>query len=188
MKHSRGFSSFEFYIVMAVIGLIALLGMQRYLRLAEETQRLSFEVLAQNFSTSVYNLHAYWTLEKSLTGRVDTALVQGMTVYFSEAGWPMSALPVKAPTPLDQSSRQVEGAVVTLESCRSLWFALLQDAEALSLAGGEAYGARKYHLSLTPDRQCRFESIQKASENYYFDYSPVTGRVTTNLSPMTKKS
>ena len=52
MKKTLGFTSFEFYFVLSVIGIIVLVAMQRYVYLAEETKRLSFEVVAKHFNAS----------------------------------------------------------------------------------------------------------------------------------------
>ncbi len=194
MKNSRGFSSFEFYFAVSIIGIIMLFGIQRYLKLAEETRRFAFEVLAQHFNTSVYNLHAYWTLEQSRSGQAGMVVVQGMMIYFSDTGWPIAAVqtPEEKSTqdqsPQNQSPQKLHTPAVSLSSCRSLWFALLQNPAALSFEGGDAYGSRPYHLSLTANRQCRFEFLGDKPGSYYFDYSPVTGQINLHLPPITKES
>jgi len=189
MKNSRGFSSFEFYFVVSIIGVIVLFGIQRYVKLAEETRRFAFEVLAQHFNTSVYNLHAYWTLEQSRSGRTDVVPVQGMMIYFSDTGWPIAALPVAEGDNIQNPSPQkLRAPAVSLASCRSLWFGLLQNPAALSYEGGDAYGSRPYHLSLTANRQCRFEFLGDKPGAYFFDYSPITGQINLHLPPITKQS
>lgn len=189
MKRSLGFSSFEFYFVVSIIGIIVLFGIQRYLKLAEETRRFAFEVLAQHFNTSVYNLHAYWTLEQSRSGQTDTVTVQGMTIYFSDTGWPIAAMQTPGgDNGQDASPQKLRAPAVSLASCRSLWFALLQNPAALSYEGGDAYGSRPYHLSLTANRQCRFEFLDDKPGTYYFDYSPQTGQISLHIPPITKES
>lgn len=189
MKNVRGFSSFEFYFVVSIIGIVALFGIQRYLKLAEETRRFAFEVLAQHFNTSVYNLHAYWTLEQSRSGQTAVVPVQGMLIYFSESGWPIAALQSNADqSEAEAAPQKLRVPAVSLITCRSLWFGLLQNPASLSYDGGDAYGSRAYHLSLTPDRNCRFEFISDKPGTYYFDYSPSTGQVNLHLPPITKES
>lgn len=187
MKDARGFSSFEFYFTVSIIGIVVLFGIQRYLKLAEETRRFAFEVLAQHFNTSVYNLHAYWTLEQNRSGQAMVVPVQGMMIYFSDTGWPIAAIqPSEDQNRQEQSPQKMRAPAVTLASCRSLWFGLLQNPAALSYEGGDAYGSRAYHLSLTADRHCRFEFLGDKPGAYYFDYSPLMGQMNLHLPPITK--
>src|SRR6478735_3402307 len=90
MKKNLGFSSFEFYFVVSAIGLILLLGIQRYYKLAEETQRLSFEILAQNFSAAVYSHRARWIINQQSSQSQSQLVTENRVVQFSSQGWPMS--------------------------------------------------------------------------------------------------
>src|SRR5437868_1938693 len=92
MKTNAGFSSFEFYFVMVVIGLIMLIGLQRYFQLAEDVKRFSFEVLAQHFNTAVYNFHTQWLLAQADGGQKNTVELEGVNVHFSDKGWPLSVV------------------------------------------------------------------------------------------------
>lgn len=183
MIKMRGMNSFEFYLVMATIGVIVLVGIQRYLQLAEQTRRFGFEVVARHFNTSVYNLHVRWMLAQDRTGPNNLVSVQGMWIQFSDTGWPMAAYNTQDGKLIDS---QLLPVAVSLESCKSLWFALLQNPAGLSYPAGDAYGTRPYHLSLTPDRQCRFEFISSEPGAYYFDYSSSSGQVSVHL-PATQK-
>jgi hypothetical protein len=174
MIRMRGLSSFEFYFVIATIGIIVLVGIQRYLQLAEQTRQLGFEVVVRHFNTSVYNLHVRWMLAQDRARNTNLVLVQGMWIHFSDSGWPIAAYSAQSGKPVDPQNLS---SAVSLQTCKSLWFALLQNPAALSYQTGDAYGTRPYHLSLTPDRQCRFEFISSEPGAYYFDYSSVSGQV-----------
>ena len=173
MKKSLGFSSFEFYFVVSVIGLVLIVGIQRYYRLAEDTQRLSFEILANNFSAAIYNHRARWLMAQQSSENTDQLKIENTLVQFSAEGWPIA---VDA-----RASKKIN-----LSNCLSLWNSLLQNPPAISFAGGEPYGSYKYHLNLTADNKCRFELVKP--KGFYFEYSPVSGQVKTYTLPIAKNS
>lgn len=173
MKKSLGFSSFEFYFVVSVIGLILIVGIQRYFRLAEETQRLSFEILANNFSAVVYNHRARWLMAQQSPEKIKQLEIDNTIVQFSAQGWPLA---------VDGASSEQP----SISTCLSLWNGFLQNPPAISFVGGEPYGSRQYHLSLTPDGKCHFESVRP--KGFYFDYSPVSGQVKIYTLPIAKNS
>ena len=177
MKKMLGFTSFEFYFVLSVIGIIVLVGMQRYLYLAEETRRLSFEVVAKHFNASVYNYHARWIMAQQQTKTFQLS-IDGLAIQFSSQGWPLA---VAAEKPLSP--------VVSVASCLSLWNNLLQNPPSISSAGGDPYGSRIYHLSVSPEvNSCRFELITEHSEQFYFEYSPLSGGVVFHAPPITENN
>jgi len=174
-KKSLGFSRFEFYWVISVIGVIAVIGIHRYSKLGEEVQRFGFEVLAQNFSAAVYNHRSRWILAQQRDNyllRIDKSLVQ-----FSLQGWPLAVL-----------NNEPAYTRVTLSSCLSLWKGFLQNPPAISIDGSDAYGSRAYHLSLKTENLCHFEWMQDSSGGFYFEYSPVSGGVSIHTSPNVKNS
>ncbi len=172
MKKSLGFSSFEFYFVVSVIGLILIVGIQRYFRLAEETQRLSFEILANNFSSVVYTHRARWLMAQQSSEKTDQLKIDDRIVQFSSEGWPVA---------VDGVSQQIN-----IPACLSLWNSFLQPPPLISFTNGEPYGAHQYHLSVTVDGKCRFESVNP--KGFYFEYSPSSGQVKTFTLPIAKNS
>lgn len=174
MKKNLGFTSFEFYFVISVIGLIVLVGLQRYLQLAEETQRFSFEIIAKNFSTSVYNHHARWIMAQQQT-KVSELTVENVNIQFSPQGWPLSVV-----------TNEPSIAVVSLKGCLSLWNNLLQNPPSVSYEGGDPYKSRAYHLSLSPEGNCHFEFITRHANEFYFEYDPLSGKVMFHSPPITK--
>ena len=176
MKKMLGFTSFEFYFVMSVIGIIVLVAMQRYLQLAEETKRLSFEVVAKHFNGSVYNHHARWIMaqQQAKTFRLE---VDGADIHFSPQGWALAVI-----------NNNTKISDVPLVSCLSLWNNLLQNPPSISFEGGDPYGSRTYHLEVLPEGGCRFELVTERPNEFYFDYMPFSGKVIFHSPPITKNN
>ena len=176
MKKNLGFTSFEFYFVMSVIGIIVLVAMQRYVQLAEETRRLSFEVVAKHFNAAVYNNHARWIVAQQHTKTFRLKL-DGVDIQFSPQGWPLAVL-----------TNEPMVAGVSVNSCLSLWQSLLQNPPSISYYGGDPYGSRHYHLSLSLENACRFELITEQPGQFYFEYAPYFGKVLFFTPPITKNN
>ncbi len=168
--NKQGFTSFEFYFVMVVISLLVVVGIQRYLQLAEQIQRFSFETLAKNFSTSVTNAHSQWFIRHQEQSNENIVDLAGVNIQMSEQGWPMSVVGI--------SSVQVS----SLQSCHQLWMHLLQDAKPISYDGGDAFGSHPYHLSLSEEGKCRYQLIVDKSIQVFFDYFQDTGQVVIHNS------
>lgn len=175
MKKNLGFTRFEFYFVISVVGLIMLAATQRYSLLAEETKRLTFEALAKNFSAAVYNHHALWIMAQQQSTKVSQIDINGAELHFSAQGWPFAVI-----------SKGAAPAPSPVRNCLSLWKNLLQNSPSISYNGGNAYGTSTYHLSLTPDGKCRFELTTKQPQEYYFDYAAIDGMLTIHSAPITK--
>ncbi len=172
MKKTLGFTSFEFYFVMSVIGIIVLVATQRYLQLAEETKRLSFEVVAKHFNASVYNHHARWLIAQKQT-KVFQLDVDGLDVQFSPQGWALAV-----------ANNNTQTSDVSSASCLSLWNNLLQNPPSISYEGGDPYGSRVYHLEILPEGGCRFELVTARPKEFYFDYMPFSGKVIFHSPPI----
>ena len=89
MKRSLGFTRFEFYFVVSIVGILVLIATQRYRHLADETKRLSFDVIAKHFSAAVYNHHARWILTQPKTNTRQIN-IDGLNILFSDDGWPIA--------------------------------------------------------------------------------------------------
>lgn len=176
MKKMLGFTSFEFYFVMSIIGIIVLVAMQRYVQLAEETKRLRFEVVAKHFNAAVYNHHARWIMAQQQT-KIFRLDVDGLDIQFSPQGWPLEVI-----------SKNAKTSGVSVGSCLSLWGNLLQNPPSISFGGGDLYGSRAYHLTLLPEGGCRFELVTDSPSEFYFDYMPFSGKVMLHSPPITKNN
>ncbi len=162
MKKKFGFTRFEFFFVIAVIGLILLVGVQRYSKLIDETKSSSFEIISKHFSASAYIYHAKWVTAQGYSGKNTVLDVDQVKVTFSAKGWPIAI-------------GNDESGVVSLNSCLSLWNQFLQNAPAVSYEDGAAYRSRPYHLRVMGSVVCRFEFITDHPNEFYFDYAPLTG-------------
>jgi len=176
MKKTLGFTSFEFYFVMSIIGILVLIATQRYLQLAEETKRLTFEAVAKNFNAAVYNHHARWIMAQQ-QAKTFQLNVDGLDIQFSPHGWPLAVL-----------TKEPLAAGVSVNSCLSLWNSLLQNPPSISYYDGGPYGSRRYHLSLSLENACRFELITEQPGEFYFEYAPYFGRVLFFTPPITKNN
>lgn len=170
MKKNLGFSSFEFYFVVAVVGVIFLFGIQRYNKLAQETHRLSFELLTQNFSAAVYTYHARWIASQQMTEPNALLEVDNKEILFSGEGWPIG-VDLK-----DSSSSKI-----TSSGCLSLWLGLLQNAPAISVAAANSSDIYPYRLTLTGEGSCRYEWTAPDKRRFYFEYSPIKGSVNSHV-------
>ena len=177
MRKNLGFTRFEFYFVIATVGLIISVGIQRYLQLAEETKRLNFEVIAKNFNAAVYNHHARWIMAQQQKTNISELNIDGFKFQFSALGWPLSITAQGATEKPD-----------SIKNCLSLWNNLLLSPPSISYNSGTSSRAFTYHLSLTPEGNCRFELITDQPQEYYFDYAPTNGKVTIYTPSITKNS
>ncbi len=175
MKKTLGFTSFEFYFVMSVIGIIVLIAMQRYLQLAEDTKRFGFDVIAKHFSAAVYNHRARWIMAQSQTNTRELQ-IDGLHILFSAEGWPL-AIVAREPFPPE----------VSISTCLSLWHNLLQNPPSIS-SEEAGYGSQAYHLSLLQANTCRFEMISEPRGAFYFEYAPMSSRVLFHTPSSTKNN
>jgi hypothetical protein len=162
MKQNFGFTRFEFFFVMAAIGLILLVGVQRYSKMINETKNSSFEIVSKHFSASAYNYHARWVTAQADVGKNAVLDIEQVKVTFSASGWPIAI-------------GGDESGLVSLTSCMSLWNHFLQNAPTVSFEGGYSYRSRPYHLRVMGSVVCRFEFITDHPNEFYFDYAPFTG-------------
>ncbi len=177
MKKNLGVTRFEFFFVMVAIGLIVSVGMQRYSQLAEETKRLNFEVIANNFNAAVYNHHARWIVAQQQSTKLSRINIDGVEFQFSAQGWPLSIFADTAPAIPTQ-----------IQNCLSLWNNLLQNPPPISYNNENLSQSFTYHLSITPEGNCRYKLLTPQLPEYYFDYAPSIGKVTIFTAPITKNS
>lgn len=173
MKKNLGFTRFEFYFVISVISVLILVAIQRYVALAEETRRLSFEITARNFSAAIYNYHARWILAHQDQQNLSVLNIEAMDIQFSETGWPLAVLGEK---------NIVNNISIT--SCLSLWQHFLQNPPFISV-DKDAYGTHDYHLRLPDTKTCRYEFVSE--NNFFVDYKPVSGDVVVHTQPFISK-
>jgi len=175
MKKNLGFTRFEFYFVISVIGIITTIALQRYLVLANETRLFSAEMMARNFTAVIYNYHASWIMMQQNTPNASLLSVDGVNIQFSEKGWPISALAEKKI--VDE---------ISISSCLSLWQHFLENPPLISFVKSD-YGTQLYHLSLPNPDTCRYELVNSSSGEIFVDYKPGSGEVVVNKQPLISK-
>ena len=176
MKKNFGFTSFEFYFVISVIGVITLIAIQRYSALAEETRRTRFEIIAGNFSAVIYNHHARWIIAQQNQHDLPSLVIDDLDIQFSPNGWPVAVL----------ANKNIVSEI-SITSCLSLWQHFLQNAPLISFDGGDAYGTQNYHLSMPDAQTCRYEFVQSESNPLYVDYTPASGKFVFHKLPLIPK-
>jgi hypothetical protein len=103
--------------------------------------------------------------------------VGGVNIQMSEQGWPLAA----------QKNQPTQ--VVSLKSCQDLWLYLLQNpapirvmASVSDSVNGSVRDAitRQYQLFVTAAGECRYQFYANNAHQYFFDYSPETGKVVSH--------
>jgi len=163
----RAHRRYEFLLVTAVIGVVALVGIDRYLELGRDTRRMGFELLAHHFTTAVAGVRVQWLIQKAQTGERRFIELDGSRIFFSPAGWPAG---------IDQDFVSVKDDLVAAD-CLKLWQVLLQNPSPASLEGTQVRGSRRYHIRLPAPGICRYELVTRVTGSLYFDYSPVSGQI-----------
>ncbi len=166
MKKYFGFASVEFYLVIALIGLVATIVIHRYMNLVAQTTRLSVEIVAQHFTTSVYNLHAQWLLLRNHEIQSAQVSTYNSAIQFSAQGWPLRLASVTRKENL-----------VSLDDCVDLWRALLKNPPSIESSLNFVSDRPQYQASLSSDGVCRYRYSANSSFAFYFDYSPLTGQI-----------
>lgn len=182
MKKNLGFSSFEFYFVALVIGLILIVGIHRYNKLIEETQQLSVEILAQNFSAAVYSYRARWVLAQQTAQIPNQLLIDKLLIDFSYDGWPLAI-----------GVGEVAAQKVSVTTCLSLWNGFLQNPPTISSVleqPSEKPSGKppQYRLTVIDNNRCHYELVQPEPKGFYFEYSPASGQVKSFPSSIAKNS
>lgn len=182
---------YEFFIVAVVIGLVMLVGIDRYLELGRETRRIGFELLAHHFATAVAGVRVQWLLNKTHArnrGETNSHVeLNGFRFYMSEGGWPAQVVHDEEKKDSEdnrqkdeQQEDEQQEVQLTAADCLKLWQALLQNPPQASVEGMQARGSQRYHIRLLEDGICRYERVFKGVNNIYFDYASSNGQVTIN--------
>jgi hypothetical protein len=125
----------------------------------------------------VYTHRARWIMAQQSPEKLYQIAVENSVVQFSLQGWPIAVV-------IDDSKTEK----TNIADCLSLWNAFLQNPPAISFAGGDAYGSRQYHLSVTAAGKCHYELVIPEPKGFYFEYSPYTGQVKTYTQPIIKNT
>jgi len=178
---------FEWLILIAVIGLVLLVAVGFYTRMIGDVQRLSFELVAQNFETAVSGARAQWYIDRSRGGPGHTVVLHGdltdkargeaetgqdsVRLYLNTLGWPVST----------DSQASARDGQQTPEECLQLWQGLLREPPA---AGFDESGPpdTAYRIAVTDQGACHYRHLIGEKESQYFDYNPRSGQISVHSS------
>lgn len=178
---------FEWLLLGTVIGVILTLAANFYARMANDVQRLSFEVAAEHFKTAVSGVRGYYYVYRGKPEVEEGVLLHAVLpgfelsserqeadsvrVYLNASGWPASTI----------NRAAAEDGVVTAEECRQLWQAFLVRPPATTTELREAEQA-DYRVSTPRADSCRYQRLKPPFQGSYFDYSLKNGQVSVNLT------
>lgn len=174
MIRQRGWSRFEWLIVVSAIGIILSMSLVRYLDMAREGRRLAFELLANHFTTGVALTRAVWLLNRTDHEQFFVH-IDGQSIYMSRTGWPMATEPI-----IDGEAEKNEAVY-----CQQVWVSVLQNPPQTTM-DESLWGERRYHVSSPKRNVCRYELVTEPRGRYFFDYDLQTGVVLVT-TPVVKK-
>lgn len=184
MLKQRGWSRFEWLIVVSAIGLVLLIGIARYLDLARESRRVGFELLAHNFTAAIAMTRAQWLVKNSGEKRENVLDLGEKIIYFNAEGWPVAAKQVASSIALEDEKLEDEKlGEKKLENenlvrqCYELWQVMLQNPEPATLEGKSDWGQRRYHIASLGKGVCRYQLVTKKQNSHFFDYFLHNGQV-----------
>lgn len=182
---------FEYFVVAALIGVVASSALSRYVSLAESTRQLRFQLIANHFAIALANTRINWIVraqahaaagERASVGQQVSVSQQasvsqrayvtgelgGRLFYFSSQGWPVTMA-----GPVGEASQP------SLDDCYFLWQGLLQNPPPLARG---LSGSVDYEYGVVQIAQgCRYFWLSGRSglmgQAAYFDYHPGDGSV-----------
>jgi len=183
----RNARTFEWLILISVVGVVVLVAVGFYTRMIGDVQRLSFELVAQNFETAVSGARAQWYIDRSRGGPGHTVTLHGdltakaqgeaeagqdsVRLYLNTQGWPVNT----------ESQASARDGRQTPEECLQLWLGLLREPPA---AGFDTEGPpdAAYRINVTNEGACRYRQLIGGKESQYFDYNPRSGQISVHSS------
>lgn len=183
----RGFTLFEFIVVVVVIGVLAASSLIYYEKTLEGTRRTGVEVLANRFTAAIALVRGQWIVESTIqvsqqptpTWRVN---VDNTAIFLNEYGWPANT---------DGGSAKSNDQ--TVDECYQVWNGILQNPPMATLEGkgnpsdpadANNEGKQRYHISARNNSICRFELVSKPRGIYAFEYDLRNGRIITHVPPL----
>lgn len=164
---------FEYFVVAALIGVVAASALSRYVSLAESTRQLRFQLLANHFAIALANTRINWIVRTQAHAAAGerayvTSELGGRLFYFSSQGWPVTIA-----GPVGEASQP------SLDDCYFLWQGLLQNPPPLAHGLSDLVD---YEYGVVQIAQgCRYFWLSGHSglmgQAAYFDYHPGDGSV-----------
>ena len=156
-----GFTLIELILVVSIIAVLMATSMRYYTVLLEDAQKSGVKMLAGRFASVTSQLHLKWVIE----GKPTQIALDDATILFNQNGWPMGAI-----TPyIDEE----------LDACQQLWEALFKNSSELPDYLPTDRRGVQYWTSRPQMGVCRYQLVMKDSNQHYFDYFALSGRVKT---------
>lgn len=169
-----GHSRFEFYFVLALIGFVLLIGIQRYSQLVSDVKVNQFYLIADRFSSGVSQSHVEWFLTTQTAIKVDRN-----ELVYSSKGWPAD-LQSRGAT-YGRELSKIDRLTSNM-ACKALLFHFVPDITFASLDGVEGQVENKLHILLKSAHECRFQTQDKFGQKLWFDYDIQSGVITKGRS------
>ncbi len=180
MSHSRGFTLFEFILVVVVLSFLAGASTLYYSKTMDKARSTRVDILANRFTTGISLVRGQWLVESSMqekgvpkTWRVN---VEGTPIFMNQHGWPTNT-----------DGFNPDDGNQTADECYQVWNTVLQNPPTADLVGEnykngspEDMVAENYYRISSIDRHiCRYELQTQLEDDYYFEYNLTTGQVKT---------
>lgn len=160
-KQQKGFSLFEFLVVLVVISIIIYSGFDVYKNQIELSRVKTLHFQSSAFSRMVQNIHAYAVSTKNM--KVD---LLKKTVFLNEYGFPANT----------QASLSRMSSEQTSLGCKQLWYAFFT-----TVSDADKNISRDMVISVKEKSLCRYDFYPNQAETLFFDYHFKTGEVLVNV-------
>jgi prepilin-type N-terminal cleavage/methylation domain-containing protein len=160
----KGFTLIELITVVFIIAILMATSMRYYTVLLEDAQKAGVNTLARRFAAVTSQLHLKW----AIVGKPTQIALDDAIILFNADGWPMGAI-----TPYIDKK---------LGPCQQLWEALFKNSSELPDHLPADRRGIQYWSSRPQTSVCRYQLVMKSSDQHYFDYFLLSGRVKTMVN------
>ena len=173
-----GFTLVELVILIVVLGIIAAVGIPRFIDISRQTLVATIEATAASFQNAVIPMQANVTAKGTSRPSNNVVGFGDGTVDINTAGFPTDTT----------SANPVNNDTVTSAKCLNIWNGILQNPPAVttsaavySTAAPQLYRAQVAGAGIT--LLCRYTYRKVANPVRRFDYYVNTGRIITTIPP-----
>ncbi|WP_086931226.1 hypothetical protein [Agarilytica rhodophyticola] len=154
--------TYEFFLVLAVIGFIIYMGINYYLSPMGKTKESMLEFHAGIFSRMMSNLNAYGaSVNKNYVN------INGHTFFLNENGWPANTHEGFSPLLENQ----------TEDECQQLWLSVFRNPPSNEISKNRYIKKVDYIISLNEKVICRYQLARRQEGSFFFDYDVSNGVV-----------
>ena len=180
LVNSKGFSLFEFVVVLIVTTILASVLIPKFTGLQGDAHEKSVQLSANSLRATVNIIHTVW---QSQGARDEVVLIEGYgkgKVFVGTTGWPIDVVdPVigrKSHEGHEDYDEYSDNSVTSNNlTCRRLWNGLLKDS-APTLENDS--GKDVFYRAEFNQGKCRFRYLLN-EDGFYIEYDLTTGQVVT---------